>query len=128
MRSQENSIALDTPFSEIWADAQRSRSIFFRTLILETLAPASPQRGCATRPAPSTLTVALILRNRVQHAYRNRRRTILRRLLTSGRSTVTALLMNQRDRLERYAGDRRSDAMESAIDEKQNHHRCGRPI
>jgi hypothetical protein len=62
--------------------------------------------------------VALTLRNRIQHAYRNRRRTILRRLLISGRSTVTALLMNQRDRLERYAGDRWSDAVESAIDEK----------
>jgi hypothetical protein len=118
MRSQENSIASDMPFSEIWADAQRSRSIFFRALILETLASASPQRRCATRPAPSTFTVALILRNRVQHAYRNRRQTILRRLLISGRSTVTALLVNQRDRLERYAGDRRSDAVESAIGEK----------
>jgi hypothetical protein len=64
------------------------------------------------------LTVALILRNRVQHAYRNRRRTILRRLLISGRSTVTALLMKQRDRLGRYDGDRWSDAVESATDEK----------
>jgi hypothetical protein len=118
MRSQENSITSDTLFSDIWADAQRTRSIFLRALILGTLAPASPQRGCATRPAPSMLTVALILRNRVQHAYRNRRRTILRRLLISGRSTVTTLLMRQRDRLGRYAGDRRSDAVESAIDEK----------
>ena len=118
MRSQENSITWDRPFGEVWADAQRSRSIFLRALILETLAPASPQRGYATRPAPSMLTVALILRNRVQHAYRNRRRTILRRLLISGRSTVTALLMRQRDRLGRYAGDRWSDAVESAIDEK----------
>jgi hypothetical protein len=118
MRSQENSIASDSPFSEIWADAQRSRSIFFRVLILGTFAPASPQRRCATRPAPSMLTVALILRNRIQHAYRNRRRTMLRRLLISGRSTVTALLMKQRDRLGRYAGDRWSDAVESAIDEK----------
>jgi hypothetical protein len=123
MRSQENSISSDIPFSEIWADAQRSRSIFFRALILEMLAPASTRRRCATQPPPSMLTVALILRNRIQHAYRNRRRTILRRLLISGRSTVTAMLMNQRDRLEghlaeRYAGDRWSDAVESAIDEK----------
>jgi hypothetical protein len=101
MRSQENSTLLGEHFSDIWADAQRSRSIFFRAFILGTLAPASPQRRGATRPAPSIFTVALILRNRVQHAYRNRRRTILRRLLISGRSTVTALLMNQRDRLER---------------------------
>jgi len=118
MRSPENSTPLGEHFSDIWADAQRSRSIFFRALILGTLAPASPQRRCATRPAPGMFIVALILRNRVQHAYRNRRRTILRRLLISGRSTVTALLMNQRARLERYAGDRRSDAMQSAIDEK----------
>jgi len=118
MRSQENSTPLGEHFSDIWADAQRSRGIFFRALILGMLAPASPQRGCATRPAPNMFIVALILRNRVQHAYRSRRRTILRRLLISGRSTVTALLTKQRDRLERYAGDRRSDAMESAIDEK----------
>jgi hypothetical protein len=118
MRSHENSALLGEHFSDIWADAQRRRSIFFRALILGTLAPASPQRGCATRPAPSMLTVALILRNRVQHAYRNRSRTMLRRLLISGRSTVTALLMRQRDRLGRYAGDRWSDAVESATDEK----------
>jgi hypothetical protein len=118
MRSLENSIASDTPISDIWAAAQRSRSIFFRTLILGMSAPVSTPRRRATRPAPSMLTVALILRNRVQHAYRHRRRTILRRLLISGRSTVTALLTNQRDRLERYAGDRRPDAVESAIDQK----------
>jgi len=123
MRSQENSIASDTPFSDIWAAAQRSRSIYFRALILEMLAPASTQRRCATRPAPSMFIVALTLRNRIQHAYRNRRRTILRRLLISGRSTVTALLMNQRDRL-----DRRSDAVESAIDQNYDHRRCGRPM
>jgi hypothetical protein len=100
MRNQENSTLLVEHFSDICANAQRTRSIFFRALILGTLAPASPQRSCATRPAPGMLTVALTLRNRIQHAYRNRRRTMLRRLLISGRSTVTALLMKQRDRLE----------------------------
>jgi hypothetical protein len=106
MRSQENSITSDRPFSVIWADAQISRSIFFRVFILEMLAPASTRRRGATQPAPSMLTVALILRNRVQHAYRNRRRTLLRRLLISGRSTVTALLMKQRDRLEDRLAER----------------------
>jgi hypothetical protein len=124
MRNQENATLLGEHFSDIWADAQRTRSIFFRALILGTLAPASPQRGCAPRPAPGMLTVALTLRNRIQHAYRSRRRTILRRLLISGRSTVTTLLTNQRDRLEdlhltqRRAGDRCSDAVEGIIGEK----------
>jgi hypothetical protein len=35
MRKQENSTLLDAHFSDIWADAQRSRSILFASLVVK---------------------------------------------------------------------------------------------
>ena len=71
---------------------------------------------------------ALILRNRAQHAWRNR---LSSDVAGSARLMLTCLLMALRLRLEsrladRHAGDRWSDSVERSINEQWFNHYCGR--